>query len=134
MGRSSVKLLLDTHIWLWYALADPQLSENLRLIINSETTELWLSPISIWEVLLLAEKGRISLQSDTTDWIDQSFKALAICEAPLNRQIAILSRQIELPHQDPADRFIAATAIHYQLQLATVDTHLTGAAWLPTLI
>jgi PIN domain nuclease of toxin-antitoxin system len=133
MGRSSVKLLLDTHIWLWYALADPQLSENLRSTINSETTELWLSPISIWEVLLLAEKRRISLQSDTTDWIDQSLKALAICEAPLNRQIAILSRQIELPHQDPADRFIAATAIHYQLQLATVDTHLTGATWLPTL-
>jgi PIN domain nuclease of toxin-antitoxin system len=133
MGRSSVKLLLDTHIWLWYALGDPKLSENLRSTINLETTALWLSPISIWEVLLLAEKGRISLQLDPTDWIDQSLKALAICEAPLNHQIAILSRQIELPHQDPADRFIAATAVHYQLQLATVDTHLTGAPWLPTL-
>lgn len=128
-----MKLLLDTHIWIWYALGDPQLSENLRSTINSETTELWLSPISIWEVLLLAEKRRISLQSNPTDWIDQSIKALAICEAPLNRQIAILSRQIELPHQDPADRFIAATAIHYQIQLATVDTQLTGASWLLTL-
>jgi PIN domain nuclease of toxin-antitoxin system len=133
MGRSSVKLLLDTHIWVWYALGDSQLSETLRSTIASETTELWLSPISIWEVLLLTEKGRISLQLNTTDWIDQSLKALAIHEAPLNHQIAILSRQIELPHQDPADRFIAATAVHYQLQLATVDTHLTGASWLPTL-
>ena len=133
MGSSSVKLLLDTHIWLWYALSDPQLSENLRTLIASETTELWLSPISIWEVLLLTEKGRISLQLDTATWIDQSIKALAICEAPLNHQIALLSRQIDLPHQDPADRFIAATAIHYQLQLATVDTRLTNAAWLPTI-
>ena len=133
MGRSSVKLLLDTHIWLWYALGDPQLSKNLRSTINSETTELWLSPISIWAVLLLAEKGRISLQLDPADWIDQSIKALALCEAPLNHRIAILSRQIELPHQDPADRFIAATAVHYQLQLATVDIHLTGASWLLTL-
>jgi PIN domain nuclease of toxin-antitoxin system len=82
--------------------------------------------------LLLAEKGRIFLQADITNWIDQSLKSLAICEAPLNRQIAVLSRQIELPHQDPADRFIAATAIHYQFQLATVDTRLVKATWLPT--
>ena len=133
MGSSTVKLLLDTHIWLWYALGDPKLSENLRSIIAADTTELWLSPISIWEVLLLAEKGRISLQSDTNTWIDRSLKALAICEAPLNNQIAILSRQVELPHQDPADRFIVGTAIYYKLQLATVDNNLTSAIWLPTI-
>jgi PIN domain nuclease of toxin-antitoxin system len=133
MGGFAIKLLLDTHIWLWYALGNSQLSENLRILIASDTTELWLSPISIWEVLLLAEKGRISLQDDTAPWIKQSIKALAICEAPLNHQIALLSRQIDLPHQDPADRFIAATAIHYQLQLATVDIRLTNAAWLPTI-
>jgi len=128
-----VKLLLDTHIWLWYALGNPQLSENLRSLIASDTTELWLSPISIWEVLLLAEKGRIFLQLDVVTWIDQSLKSLAINEAPLNRQIAVLSRQIDLPHQDPADRFIAATAVHYQLQLATVDARLIEADWLQTL-
>jgi len=127
-----VKLLLDTHIWLWYALGDAQLSSNLQSIIGSDNTELWISPISIWEVMLLAERGRISLQSDTDSWIDESVKSLAIQEAPLNRYIAVLSRQIDLPHQDPADRFIAATAIYHQLQLATVDTHLTNAAWLPT--
>jgi PIN domain nuclease of toxin-antitoxin system len=127
-----MKLLLDTHIWLWYALGDSQLSENLRSLIASEETELWLSPISIWEVLLLSEKGRISLQTDTAEWINQSLEALAIQEAPLNRQIAILSRKIELSHQDPADRFIAATAVHYQLHLATVDTRLTEATELLT--
>ncbi len=127
-----MKLLLDTHIWLWYALGDAQLSSNLQSIIGSDNTELWISPISIWEVMLLAERGRISLQSDTDSWIDESVKSLAIQEAPLNRYIAVLSRQIDLPHQDPADRFIAATAIYHQLQLATVDTHLTNAAWLPT--
>jgi PIN domain nuclease of toxin-antitoxin system len=128
-----VNLLLDTHIWLWYALGDSQLSENLRSTIAAETTELWLSPISVWEVLLLVEKGRISLQLDAATWIDQSLKALAMREASLNHQIAILSRQLTLSHQDPADRFIAATAIHYQLQLATVDARLTGADWLQTI-
>ncbi len=128
-----MKLLLDTHVWIWYALGKPQLSDNLRTAIASDTTEIWLSPISTWEVLLLAEKGRISLQSNATDWIDQSLKSLSVFEASLNHQIAILSRQIDLPHQDPADRFIAATAVYYQLQLATVDTHLTQADWLSTI-
>lgn len=128
-----MKLLLDTHIWLWYALGDSQLSQNLRSLIAADTTELWLSPISVWEVLLLAEKGRISLQLDAATWIDQSLTALKIREATLNHQIAILSRQVNLPHQDPADRFIAATALHYQLQLATVDARLTGVDWLQTL-
>ncbi len=133
MGSTSVIILLDTHIWLWYSLGNSKLSENLRSIITLDTTELWLSPISIWEVLILAEKGRITLGLEPIIWIDQSLKSLEIHEAILNRQIAVLSRQIELPHQDPADRFIAATAVHYQLQLATVDANLTSAIWLPTI-
>lgn len=133
MGSTRVKLLLDTHIWLWYALGDPKLSNSLRLTIGSDTTELWLSSISIWEVLLLTERGRISLESDTTGWIDQSIKSLAICEAPVNRHIAVLSRQIELPHQDPADRFIAATAVYHQIPLATIDANLTAASRLLTI-
>lgn len=128
-----MKLLLDTHVWLWYALGNAQLSANLRSSIAAETTELWLSPMSVWEVLLLVEKGRISLQSDAAIWIDQSLKALSIREATLNHQIAILSRQLNLSHQDPADRFIAATALYYQLQLATVDARLTNVDWLQTL-
>jgi PIN domain nuclease of toxin-antitoxin system len=132
VGSFAVKLLLDTHIWLWYALENPQLSDNLRSIIASDATELWLSPVSVWEVMLLAEKGRICLQSSPPDWINQSLELLLIREAPLNHQIAVLSRQIDLPHQDPADRFIVATAVYYQLQLATVDVNLTSATWLKT--
>ncbi|MEH2206311.1 MAG: hypothetical protein V7K53_19895 [Nostoc sp.] len=61
------------------------------------------------------------------------YNTLEIREAPLNRYIAILSRQIDLPHQDPGDRFIAATTVYHQLTLATVDTNLTGTSWLQTL-
>ena len=128
-----MKLLLDTHIWLWYLLGEQRLSTQLQTAIADETTELWLSPISIWETLILAEKGRISLQPNAVTWVDSALKTLEICEAPLIRQIAILSRQIKLPHQDPADRFIAATAVHYNLILATVDSNFTGASWLQTL-
>lgn len=133
MGSTPVKLLLDTHIWLWYLLGNERLSTQLQTTIAAATTELWLSPISIWETLLLAEKGRISLQPNPVAWVDLALNTLEIREAPLNRHIAILSRQINLPHQDPGDRFIAATAVYHQLTLATVDTNLTGLSWLQTL-
>lgn len=133
MGSTPVKLLLDTHIWLWYLLGNERLSTQLQTTIPAATTELWLSPISIWETLLLAEKGRISLQPHPIAWVNLALNTLEIREASLNHHIAILSRQIELPHQDPGDRFIAATAVYYQLTLATVDTNLTGSSWLQTL-
>jgi PIN domain nuclease of toxin-antitoxin system len=49
-----MKLLLDTHIWLWYLLGDSRLSLQLQTAIADPNTELWLSPISIWETLILA--------------------------------------------------------------------------------
>ncbi|MEG4457724.1 PIN domain-containing protein [Microcoleus sp. N9_A1] len=106
-----MKILLDTHIWLWYLLGDQRLSRSLQMAIGDRNTELWLSPSSIWETLMLAEKGRISLQPDPVRWVNLALKTLETREAQMNHSIAILSREIALPHQDPADRFISATAI-----------------------
>jgi len=128
-----MKLLLNTHIWLWYLLGDPRLSRSLQTAISDPNTELWLSLISIWETLILAEKGRISLQPDPVTWVNLALKTLETREAQMNHSIAILSREIALPHQDPADRFISATAIYYSLILATVDANLTGNSALQTL-
>ncbi|CAD0232747.1 MULTISPECIES: type II toxin-antitoxin system VapC family toxin [Planktothrix] len=128
-----MKILLDTHIWLWYLLGDQRLSIQLQTVIADVNTELWLSPISIWETLILAEKGRISLQPDPVIWVNLALKTLETREAQINHPIAILSRQISLPHQDPADRFIAATAIYYDLKLATVDANLTSNSTIQTL-
>ena len=128
-----MKLLLDTHVWIWYLSGNESLSETLQTAINDDNNELWLSPISIWEALLLAEKGRIVLKPTPSEWIRDSLEELKTKEAPLSNEIAILSRQLKLEHQDPADRFIAATAIHLNLILATVDNRLTKASWLKTL-
>ena len=127
-----MKLLLDTHIWLWYLLGNSRLSLQLQTAIANSSNEIWLSPISIWDAAILAEKGRISLQPDTSTWVSLALKNLEIRDAVLNNEIALLSRQIDLPHQDPADRFIAATAVFYQLTLATVDSNLTSSSWLKT--
>ncbi len=128
-----MKLLLDTHVWIWYLSGNERLSEILQTAIADDNNELWLSPISIWEALLLAEKGRFVLKPTPEEWIQDSLQELKTKEAPLSNEIAILSRQLKLEHQDPADRFIAATAIHLDFILATVDNRLTKASWLKTL-
>jgi PIN domain nuclease of toxin-antitoxin system len=63
-----VKLLLDTHIWLW-SLAEPaRLGRRLRHQLRDRSNQLWLSPVSSWEALLLNTKGRIRLHGDLSEW------------------------------------------------------------------
>ena len=128
-----MKLLLDTHIWLWYLQGNDRLSDNLQQIMASSDTELWLSPISVWETLILAEKGRIELNSEPIVWVKRYLRSLDFKEARLTYEIAMRSRQLELSHQDPADRFIAATAMELELILATVDRRLLELNWLSTI-
>ncbi|MBV5262038.1 type II toxin-antitoxin system VapC family toxin [Synechococcus moorigangaii CMS01] len=128
-----MRLLLDTHIWLWYLQGSDRLSVELQNRIRDPRVQLWLSPISIWETLMLAEKGRINLGKPSQQWISDTLKVLKVKEVTLNNDIAILSRAIQLPHQDPAARFIAAMALYYDLVLATVDRNLTASEQLTTL-
>jgi PIN domain nuclease of toxin-antitoxin system len=72
----------------------------------------------------LIEKGRIEIDSDPIDWIREIFSTIPLKEAPLNHENVIQSRRIQLPHKDPADRFIAATAVIYGLTLVTADERL----------
>ncbi|GFZ92712.1 type II toxin-antitoxin system VapC family toxin [Okeania sp. KiyG1] len=89
-----MKILLDTHIWVWYLLDDARLSLQLQRAIADPNNELWLSPISVWEALVLAEKGRISVQPDPITWINLALQSLETREAQMNHAIAIFSRQV----------------------------------------
>ncbi len=119
-----MKYLLDTHIWLWSLLAPDKLDENIVNVLENKDSELFISPITVWETLILAEKGRIELVPSPNEWISEALKRSPIKEAQLSHSIAIKSRCIELPHKDPADRFIAATAWENDFILITEDKTL----------
>lgn len=119
-----MKLLLDTHIWLWSLLEPERLSPEVRRTLEEPGNELWLSPISIWEALMLVERGRLAVDTDPITWIEEMVRALPRREALVTHEVAIESRRVTLPHQDPADRFLAATAAVYQLTLVTADDRL----------
>jgi PIN domain nuclease of toxin-antitoxin system len=119
-----MKLLLDTHILLWGLLEPERLNRRVAAELQNPKNEIWLSPISVWETLILAEKGRVVLQPDPASWIKTVLKQLAFHEARMNHEIALQSRALKLRQQDPADRFLAATAMVYQLTLVTADATL----------
>ena len=122
-----MRLLLDTHIWLWSLLAPSNLTPAVTAELVSPENELWLSPIATWEALLLIEKGRVEVDGDPFRWMDDALRAMPFREAALTHEVAVESRHIELPHQDPADRFLAASAKVYDLTLVTADERLLGS-------
>jgi PIN domain nuclease of toxin-antitoxin system len=126
-----VKLLLDTHVLVWARLSPEHLSEAASEALEDEDNELWYSPISVWEMLLLAEKKRLKIKGDPYHWVELALEGLL--EAPLNKHVAMESRRIKLAHKDPGDRFIAATALVYDLVLVTADRELLQCPALKTL-
>ncbi|HEY1731972.1 MAG TPA: type II toxin-antitoxin system VapC family toxin [Terriglobales bacterium] len=125
-----MKLLLDTHIWLWAYLEPRRLRPHLLRELRNPANELWLSPISTWEALTLHAKGRIRLPDDIDDWLHDA--TLPLREAPLTHEIALAASRLSL-HPDPADRFLAATAQVLDLILATADKRLLGIAEIRTM-
>jgi PIN domain nuclease of toxin-antitoxin system len=118
-----LNLLLDTHIWLWSKSDPSRLGKRAAEALSSASNELWLSPVSVWEVLTLAQKRRIRI-ANPMEWVDSAASKLR--EAPLTQEIVRTSFALSLPHADPADRFLAATAKVLNLTLVTADKQLLG--------
>lgn len=116
--------LLDTHIWLWSLLEPAKLKQKMIEVLQDPKNELFISSISVWEILILEEKQRLKLNPSAQEWIQDALKRSPVQEIPLSNAIALKSRLIILPHQDPADRFIAATAWEHHMTLITADEHL----------
>ena len=122
-----MKFLLDTHIWLWSLLETHKLHRSISEVLDNDRNELFISPITIWETMILAERQRIILMPSPAEWVKEALKRGPVKEAVLSHAVAVRSRLIELPHHDPADRFIAATAWEYDLTLITMDEKLKEA-------
>jgi PIN domain nuclease of toxin-antitoxin system len=120
--------LLDTHILLWSLREPERLSDETRKLLKNPETKVWLSPISLWECLILAHKGRLKLNPDPQSWARDLLKKLPLREAKLNFEVSLRSREVSLIHEDPADRFLAATASVYDLTLLTADSRLLAGS------
>ena len=87
-----MNFLLDTHIWLWSVLGDGRLSGRVARELRSPANRLWLSPISVWEALLLCERGRLTPAEDAEAWVKMALTAIPLTEAPFTHDVALATR------------------------------------------
>ncbi len=116
MGR----FLLDTHIFLWLIQGDPQLSQRVRSIISEDASQLNFSVVSIWEIAIKLNIGKLKIEHSIED-IYQLLAQLKIEILPIER--LDLDRYLKLPlhHRDPFDRLIISQAIERELILISAD-------------
>lgn len=111
-------ILLDTHIWFFWQ-NNNDLPINLLYHIE-QTDALAVSAISCWEIAQLVKRKRIDLPISAKHWIELASMNMEIL--PINKEIALLAEELANHHKDPADRFIIATSIFYQLPIMSLDT------------
>lgn len=131
--RRTFRLLLDTHIWVHYVAGSKDLPVSLREAVDEALGSCWLSPISLWELGVLVSKEKVRLNREYQGWLHEALEAFPVQEAAINFEVARRCKDLDLPHNDPADRLLAATALVYELTLVTLDENLVNAPWLPTL-
>jgi len=127
------RLLVDTHIWLWAMLEPHKLTSEVQQSLSASESLVFLSPISLWELSLLVDKKKFVLKEDFGKWVQRSVADLGLEEVPLNWRVVHKLRFLLLNHRDPADRFLVATAIAYDLTLVTADRKLLGVPGLKVL-
>src|SRR4051794_22889448 len=119
-----MRLLLDTHIFLWYIVGDERLSNELRESVQRADAA-YLSVVSLWEATIKYQLGKLPLPKPPYPWLTEQRELHGIESLPLNE--ASVSRLTGLPehHKDPFDRILLCQAIEHQLTVVTVDPILT---------
>jgi PIN domain nuclease of toxin-antitoxin system len=120
-------LLLDTHVWLWLLTGERgRVSEEAWTVIEqaAERQAIGVSEISFWEIANKARKRQLELQPDAREWLRTARERAGIGVIEIDRDVLVQSALLEMEHGDPADRILVATALRYDMRLATTDDAL----------
>jgi PIN domain nuclease of toxin-antitoxin system len=125
-------IVLDTHAWIWWVADPARLSSAAKRAIEKARVR-GVCAISVWEVAVLIERGRLVLDREVTDWVRDALALPGVEFLPLTPEIALAAGGAVLElHGDPADRMIAATALAHRARLVTKDERLRALQTLDT--
>ena len=128
-----MKLLLDTHTFLWFIVGNPSLSATARLAIEDQANEKYLSVVSLWEIAIKVSIGKLILSAPFDTLIPQQLSINGF--ELLNLEVLHAAALIQLPfhHRDPFDRLLIAQAMVEQMQIVSIDSaidaYLTTRLW-----
>ena len=116
-----MRLLLDTHVFLWYITADPKLPVNFRLSSQDPANEVYLSVASVWEAVIKYHLGKLPLPAPPADYLPRQRDAHGIVSLPIDEDAMAHLAGLAPLHRDPFDRLLVAQALQHGLTIATVD-------------
>lgn len=116
-------VVCDTHALIYWSLAPRKLGGAARKAIEQarEAGEVLCADISLWEIAMLVEKGRLELGVSVEEYLDKLLAALGLTVLPISPRIAALAQSGRFLQKDPADRLIGATALALDVPLVTRD-------------
>ena len=117
-----MRILLDTHIFLWFISGDSQLSIYTRDLIRDSDSEVYLSVVSVWESIIKYQLGKLPLPETPEIYLTKQRHAHQINSLSIDE--ASVAQLINLPllHRDPFDRMLICQALQHGLMIATVDS------------
>jgi PIN domain nuclease of toxin-antitoxin system len=116
-----MRILLDTHIFLWFISGDLQLSLDLRDSIQDSDNEVYLSVVSVWEILVKYQLGKLPLPEPPETYVPRQRNLHQILNLDLDEGCVIQLAKLPPLHRDPFDRMLVCQALHNDLTIATVD-------------
>jgi PIN domain nuclease of toxin-antitoxin system len=129
-----MRLLFDTHVWVWALECPDRLSESFRRTAGAAGNEIFVSAASTMELARLAEAGRLIFSTPLREWVTKSRALLRAGEVPVDDDVAMDAYELpEFAHRDPIDRLLVATARRHDMALVTADRVLLGYRHLRTI-
>jgi PIN domain nuclease of toxin-antitoxin system len=116
-----MRILLDTHIFLWFISGDTQLSKDVRDAIRAPDNEVYLSAISVWETLVKHQLGKLPLPEHPETYLPKQRDLHQILSLALDESSVAQLAKLPPLHRDPFDRMLVCQALQNGLTIATVD-------------
>ena len=120
-----MKLLLDTHVWLWM-LAAPERLGDARATLESADHELLLSAASSWEIAIKHDLGRLRLPQPPGLFVPDRIRASGVVPIPIEHVHALEAGRLPKHHRDPFDRVLVAQARHLDVPIITADAAIAA--------
>lgn len=122
-----MKVLLDTHAFLWWINDDPQLSSRARRIIGEASSDVYFSAASGWEIAIKAHLGRLKIAADNVeDFVAEQVATNGFQVLPIRLSHALKTCSLPDHHKDPFDRMLVAQAAIEELTLLSADRKLAS--------
>lgn len=117
-----MRLLLDTHIFLWFVVGDSKLPIRMREVISDPQNDMFLSVVSLWEMIVKYALGHLPLPEPLEIYVPARRKLFSIESLSVDEGSVFQVAKLPPLHRDPFDRLLIGQAIEHGLKLVTVDT------------